>query len=140
MESIYRRGGRIIFAFRRKASSITLRSQACRFSSEKSASGGRLKRNTPAGEVRRDTASGHRDQSRPAHQRRNTPSINAVIQINQLSDLLLSGSPQTRTKLLDGILYLGKRSPGRHGHVNSILLCTESETPCPGIDPDKQRT
>ena len=66
--------------------------------------------------------------------------INAVIQINQLSDLLLYGSLQTRTKLLDGILYLGKGSPGRHSHVNSVLLCTESEAPCPGIDPDKQRT
>ena len=64
--------------------------------------------------------------------------INTIIQINQSPYLLLPGSPQTRAKLFYGTLYLGKRSPGRHSHINAILLCTESETPRPDIDPDKQ--
>ena len=119
MESIYKRGGRTIFAFRRKASSITLRSQACNFSSENRHQEDRLSAFPPIpNETKPFPLSADQCQFKELR-------INAVIQINQLSDLLLSGSLQTRTKLLDGILYLGKRSPGRHSHVNSIFLCTE---------------
>ena len=84
-----------------------MRSQACSFSSEKSASGRTDYLHFPQFRTGQEPFPLSADQCQFKELR-----INAVIQINQLSDLLLYGSLQTRTKLLDGILYLGKGSPG----------------------------
>lgn len=106
MESIYRRGGRTIFAFRRKALNYIAQPSLQLLIREIG-----IRRTDylhfPQFRTGQEPFPLSADQCQFKELR-----INAVIQINQLSDLLLYGDLQTRTKLLDGILYLGKEVRG----------------------------
>ncbi len=133
MENIYRRGGRTIFAFRLKLPDYLAQPSLQLLIRE---IGIRRTDYLHFPQFRNGTTAPVVADQRQFKELR----INAVIQINQLSDQLRGSFQIADEAARWHSSTSARRSPGRHSHVNSIFLCTESKTPCPGIDPDKQRT